>query len=109
MAQRSRSIYASPVRPRLLGALLALATVAAALPARDALADFDPTGRGKKKPPPVQPGPGKPGPGAHKPGPGKPGPGPKPRPDDEEHAGKGGPGADALIARYTGFVLAQPS
>jgi tetratricopeptide (TPR) repeat protein/HEAT repeat protein len=105
MAQRPRSVYASPVRPRLLGALLALVTTACALPARDALADFDPTGRGKKKPPPhVQPGPVKPGPGGHKPGPGK-----KPRPDEEEGAGKGGPGADALIARYTGFVLAQPS
>ena len=62
------------------------------------LADFDPTGRGKKKlPPHVQPGPAKPGPGGHKPGPGK-----KPRPDEEEGAGKGGPQKKVRLSDYRG-------
>jgi cellulose synthase operon protein C len=91
------------VRPHVLAACLALAGAAlATFPAHDARADFDPGGRGKKKPP--KPGPSKPGPS--KPGPGKPAP-VKPGGDDGE--AKAGPGSDALIARYTAIVLSQPS
>ena len=109
MAPRRPSLYAPGVRPHLLAACLALAAAAPALIPADAHADFDPSGRGKKKPPRPQPGPGKTGPG--KPGPGRPRPQPpgphKPGKDDDES--KAGPGSDALIARYTGIVLAQPS
>ncbi len=65
-------------------------------------ADFDPSGRNRKPPKP------KPGPGPGK-GPSKP-PQPKPPglPGDVDATGKG-PGSDALIARYTAIVLAQPS
>jgi cellulose synthase operon protein C len=104
MAPGRVPIYSSTVRPHLLAACLALAAAGlTALPSRDALAagDFDPTGRGRKKPP--KPGPAKPGPG----GPKKP---PKPSgPTPEGDEAKAGPGADALIARYTAIVLSQPS
>lgn len=91
------------MRPHVLAACLALAGAAfATLPPHDARADFDPGGRGKKKPP--KPGPVKPGP--VKPGPAKPAP-VKPGGDDGE--AKVGPGSDALIARYTAIVLSQPS
>lgn len=89
------------MRPHVFAACLALAGAAfATLPPHDARADFDPSGRGKKKPP-------KPGP--VKPGPAKPGPGKPTKPGGEEGDAKVGPGSDALIARYTAIVLAQPS
>lgn len=95
------------MRPRLLGACLALLVGAATLPARDAHAqhDFDPSGRGRKKPPrTTTPGTRAPrGGDAPKHGPGK-----KPRAEDPD-ATKAGPGPDALIARYTAIVLSQPS
>jgi tetratricopeptide (TPR) repeat protein/HEAT repeat protein len=101
MALRRPPLYAHRVRPHLLAALLALTVAAPIVAPRDAHADFDPSGRTKKKPPKPGPGPAKPGPGPAKPGPKKP---PK---DDEES--KAGPGSDALIARYTAIVMAQPS
>ncbi len=65
--------------------------------------DFDPSGRGKKKPPPATPGPkgpaGPKGPKAPK----------SPNPDDDGSSGKSGPNVDALITRYTAIVLSQPS
>ncbi len=97
--------------------LLGAAVVVSTAP-RPAAADFDPTGRGKK---PKKPGTPKPSPGpSPKPGPG-PAPKPKPGPDAEPKPKKPGPdaspdaegdkgrSAEALIARYTGIVLAQPS
>lgn len=98
----------------LAGCLALLVPVVStlALP-RDAAADFDPSGRGRKKPPkpgPAKPGPAKPGPakpGPAKPGPAQPGPA-QPEPGGEEAGGKG-PGQDALIARYTAIVLSQPA
>ncbi|MFT3769393.1 MAG: HEAT repeat domain-containing protein [Minicystis sp.] len=79
--------------------------------ARDAHADFDPSGRSKKKPGPPKPGPAKPGPGPAKPGPGpsKPAPGPKKPPKDEDADTGNRPTPDALIARYTAIALSQPS
>ena len=93
------------MRPHVLAACLALAGAAfATFPPHDAHADFDPSGRGKKKP--TKPGPVKPGPG--KPGPGKPGQVLPARPGGDDDA-RAGPGSDALIARYTAIVLSQPS
>ncbi len=93
------------MRPHVLAACLALAGAAfATFPPHDAHADFDPSGRGKKKP--TKPGPVKPGP--VKPGPGKPGQVLPTRPGGDDEA-KAGPGSDALIARYTAIVLSQPS
>ncbi|MFS8066073.1 MAG: tetratricopeptide repeat protein, partial [Byssovorax sp.] len=93
------------MRPHVLAACLALAGAAfAALPPHDARADFDPSGRGKKKP--TKPGPVKPG--QVLPGPGKPAPVKPARPGGDNDA-KAGPGSDALIARYTAIVLSQPS
>ena len=104
MASRRPSVYPSPVRSPVLAALLALATAAPALAPRDAHADFDPSGRAKKKPPHAGPArPAKPATGPTKPGPTK-----QPRPDDDGDARKG-PGADILIARYTLIALSQPS
>ena len=89
------------MRSHVFAACLALAGAAVAtLPPHDARADFDPSGRGKKKPP--KPGPSKPGPA--RPGPAKP-----TKPVGEDGDAKVGPGADALIARYTAIVLSQPS
>ncbi len=102
MAARLPPLYPLAVRPHLLAACLALVAAAPALLPADARADFDPSGRGHKKPHPPQPGAGKPGGG--QPGPRKP---PAPKGDDD--ATKAGPGADALIARYTTIVLGQPS
>jgi tetratricopeptide (TPR) repeat protein/HEAT repeat protein len=92
------------VRSHVLAACLALAGAAVAtLPPHDARADFDPGGRGKKKPTkPAAPGPARPGPA--KPGPAKP-----TKPAGEDGDAKAGPGSDALIARYTAIVLSQPS
>jgi tetratricopeptide (TPR) repeat protein len=92
------------VRSHVLAACLALAGAAVAtLPPHDARADFDPSGRGKKKPP-------KPGPvGPARPGPSKPGPAKPAKPTGEDGDAKVGPGSDALIARYTAIVLSQPS
>ena len=93
------------MRPHVLAACLALAGATfATFPPHDAHADFDPSGRGKKKP--TKPGPVKPGPG--KPGPGKPGQVLPARPGGDDDA-RAGPGSDALIARYTAIVLSQPS
>ena len=93
------------MRPHVFAACLALAGAAfATFPPRDAHADFDPSGRGKKKP--TKPGPVKPGP--VKPGPGKPGQVLPARPGGDDDA-RAGPGSDALIARYTAIVLSQPS
>ena len=101
MAPRPLPVYASPVRRYLLAGCLALIVPAVELTAPHAEAqprgDFDPTGRGRKPKPPKGPGVVKPGTGPAKP----------PKPKDEE--GKGGPGSDALIARYTGIVLQQPA
>lgn len=74
------------------------------------LGQFNPGGRQKPKPGTFKPGgrppTGKPaGKPAGKP-PGKPGAKPGAAPDE---AGAKGPGADALIARYTAIVLSQPS
>ena len=93
------------MRPHVLAACLALAGAALATLPHDARADFDPSGRGKKKPP--KPGPVKPGPA--NPGPVKPGPGKPAKPGGEDEGAKAGPGSDALIARYTAIVLSQPS
>jgi tetratricopeptide (TPR) repeat protein len=76
---------------------LTLAVAAPGLVPADARADFDPAGRGKHRPPP---GVTKPGTGGRQ--------GPKKRPKDDEDA-KGAPNTEALIARYTGIVLSQPS
>ncbi len=84
------------MRPHLFALLLAAAVAAPALTPSDARADFDPSGRGKKPKPP-HPGPGA---GGQKP--------PKKPPAGEENP-RSGPSQDALIARYTGIVLAQPS
>jgi tetratricopeptide (TPR) repeat protein len=87
------------VRPTVLAACLAIAVAGPAVAPRDASADFDPSGRGPHK---KHPGGGaKPGPA----GPGKPGPKKPPKDDEDAHTG---PGADALIARYTAIVLSQP-
>ena len=90
------------MRSHVFAAVLALASAAlATLPPHDARADFDPSGRGKKKPP-------KPGPvGPARPGPARPGPAKPPKGEDVD--AKAGPGSDALIARYTAIVLSQPS
>jgi tetratricopeptide (TPR) repeat protein len=80
------------VRSHVLCAFLAVAVLAPTFTPRDAHADFDPNGRGTKKKP--HGGTGKPGPGLA-----------RPKKDDDARTG---PSADALIARYTGFVLAQP-
>lgn len=92
--------------------------------AKPAHADFDPSGRGKKpkKPAGTKPGPG-PKPSGSKPSGAKPTKDPTPgpndggktdkpkKPGDEGADGDGDKGrsSDALIARYTGIVLAQPS
>ena len=94
------------MRSHVLAACLALAVAGGAtLPPHDARADFDPSGRGKKKPP--KPGPSKPGPA--RPGPSKPGPAKPTKPAGEDGDAKAGPGSDVLIARYTAIVLSQPS
>lgn len=101
MAPRLAPRYPQRVRPHLLAACLALGAIAlTTLPSRDTLAagDFDPTGRGKKKPP-------KPNPGG---GGGRPVKRP-PRGDKPDEDSKTGPGSEALIARYTAIVLTQPS
>jgi tetratricopeptide (TPR) repeat protein len=99
VATKLRPVYASRVRPHVLAALLAVSVAAPALAPREAHADFDPTGRGKKKPPRPQPGPAKPAPAK---------PGPKKPPADEPES-KTGPSPDVLIGRYTAIALAQPS
>jgi tetratricopeptide (TPR) repeat protein/HEAT repeat protein len=76
-----------------LSALVPVAAVSIATPAR---ADFDPTGRGKKKPKPPKPAPGAPKP-------------PKPAAGAPDDAAGRGPSQDALIARYTAIALAQPA
>jgi tetratricopeptide (TPR) repeat protein len=114
MASRRSAVYLPSVRPHVLAALLALTSAAPALVtlgARDARADFDPSGRSKKKP---GPGPAKPGPGPTKAGPARPGPGPapttkKPHKGDEDGDPGSRPTPDALIARYTAIALSQPA
>ena len=92
------------MRSHVLAACLALAGAAVAtLPQHDARADFDPSGRGKKKP--TKPGPV----GPARPGPSKPGPAKPTKPTGDDPDAKAGPGSDALIARYTAIVLSQPS
>ena len=59
--------------------------------------DFDPSGRGRKKPP-----------GTTKPGTTKPGVDPGTKPGKPGQDGENGKSSDALIQRYTGIVLAQP-
>lgn len=86
------------MRPHLLAALLALGIAGPTLAVRDAHADFDASGRGKKKPP-------KPGP--TRPGPARPGPVRPPKGGDDDGPQK--PSPDALIARYTGIALSQPA
>src|SRR5262245_20714088 len=104
MADVPVSRYPSRVRSFALASCLALFVAAAqvAIP-RDAsaLTDFDPSGRGKKKPP--KPGGGRMRPGGERPS------GPKRPPKPEPEVTKGGPSCDALIARYTAIVLTQPS
>src|SRR5580704_16374986 len=97
VAPRSPIVYPSRVRPYLLCAALALAALAPAIAPRAAHADFDPTGRSKKKPP--RPATGKPGPGPARPA-------KAPGEDDE---GKSARSPDASIARYTPIALAQPN
>ena len=98
------------MRPHLLAALLALAVASPALGPREAHADFDASGRGRQKKPPPHPGAGKPtAAGPAKPGPGKPGPAKPPKPDDDGSGEPKGPGADALITRYTSIALSQPT
>ena len=60
--------------------------------------DFDPSGRGRKKPPKPGPGPGKPN------KPTKP-----PEGGETGDGGAKGPSTETLIARYTAIVLSQPS
>jgi cellulose synthase operon protein C len=90
----------------LVPLLVALATPLVCSPIPGARADFDPSGRHR-------PGGGtRPG-GAARPGQGsRPGtearPGQNPKPTGDETSGRG-PGTEALIARYTGIVLSQPS
>jgi tetratricopeptide (TPR) repeat protein/HEAT repeat protein len=82
------------VRPHLvLAGLLLVALPLQAIEPRSAAADFDPSGRGKKKPKP----PAAPAGGVQK---------PKPKPAGGDAKG---PSSDALIARYTAIVLSQPS
>lgn len=92
--------------------LAALLLVCAAETAR---AEFNPEGRGKKRPagatPPVRPGPPKPRPPApaaagSSPAGAKPASDASKPPDKPKEAA--GPSSEALIARYTGIVLAQP-
>jgi tetratricopeptide (TPR) repeat protein len=107
MARTRSSLYACRVRAHVLAGLLAAAVVTPTLAPRDALADFDPSGRGKKHPP--HPGGGGGAKPPHPPAGGaavKPNPGKKAGRDDDEAKG---PGSEALITRYTAIVLAQPS
>jgi hypothetical protein len=99
VAPRSPIVYPSRVRPYLLCAALALAALAPAIAPRAAHADFDPTGRSKKRPP-------KPGPGPQRPGPARPGKTGKTGDDDAARAARS---PDASIAHYTPIALAQPS
>src|SRR5262245_39117048 len=104
MAGRAVSRYPSGVRPFALASclvLIAAGTQAVVPREASALTDFDPSGRGKKKP-------GKPPPsgGGAKPGGTRP---PKPTKPDEDSGAKSGPSNDAKIARYTAIVLSQPS
>ncbi len=81
---------------------LTLASAAAASSVtRPAFADFDPDGRGKKKPP--KPGGG----GSHGP-PTAQGNPPTAQPTKPPDKGDDGRSTEALIARYTGIVMAQP-
>ncbi|WP_437939891.1 HEAT repeat domain-containing protein [Sorangium sp. So ce341] len=104
----------------LAGCLAVLVPAAAtlAIPHAEA-ADFDPSGRGKRKPKAPKPGGGKPGPAARpQPGP-RPQPGARPQPEQAPQAKpepaeggdakRSGPSNDALIARYTAIVMSQPS
>jgi cellulose synthase operon protein C len=105
MAPRPVSRYPSGVRPLALASCLLIAAgIQVAVPREaEALTDFDPSGRGKRKPP--KPGGGG---GGVRPGPVRPPGGPRP-PKPEAEGPKGGPSSDALIARYTAIVLTQPS
>lgn len=80
------------------GLLLALVPAVALIAPKDAAAQFDPTGRNKKKPKAPAPKPQTPKPAAPQT--------PKPGSEDES---KAGPGSPALIARYTAIVLSQPA
>ncbi|TKD01055.1 HEAT repeat domain-containing protein [Polyangium fumosum] len=82
----------------LLG--LPFAATVLAPPSAEA-ADFDPSGRNRKKPPKPNPQPG----GGSRPAQPKQ---PKQPQGDADATGKG-PGSDALIARYTAIVISQPS
>ncbi len=100
------------MRAYVLASLLALGSGSAAFVASlDAHADFDPGGRRKPggKPAPKPPAGAKPAPTPPAPKPPAPGPGAtKPAttaPDDGPERGRS---PDALIARYSGIVLAQP-
>lgn len=108
------------MRYRLLIWLAVAPALGATLTAGPAYADFDPSGRGKKKPGGTKPGTTKPGgtkpgtakpggtptkPGTTKPGGAEPGNTTKPgRPEDAE----AGRSPDVLIPRYMAIVLAQP-
>ncbi|MEJ7728512.1 MAG: tetratricopeptide repeat protein [Polyangiaceae bacterium] len=91
----------------LLAGVLALAVPAASLAPRDAAAQFDPSGRNKKRPPPkpgpAKPGPAKPGPG----GPAKPGPA-KPGPSGPAKPGPAKPGPDVPDGPEPGGATAKP-
>ena len=89
MAPLRRPRYASRVRARLFAGLLALAVPTFSLIAPPtAHADFDPAGRGPKKPA------AKPAPAAKK----------KPKSDEDKKAQT----AEAQIAKYTKIALEQP-
>ena len=95
MGTHLRRRYAPHVRARLFAGLLLLAVPAISLiQPPTAHADFDPSGRGKKKP-------GKPAAGG---GGGAKKPKPKAGGDDE----KKGPSTEVMIARYTKIALEQP-
>lgn len=85
------------------GVLLAVVPAVALVAPKDAAAQFDPTGRNKKKPKPTAPKPTSPKPVPQKPDAPQT---PKPQADDES---KAGPGSAALITRYTAIVLSQPA
>jgi tetratricopeptide (TPR) repeat protein len=105
VARGAPPIYAPFVRRYVLAAWLAVVVPAAVSLPGVAVADFDPSGRGKKPPrKPATPKPATPKPATPKPAESKPGEGRPPA----APAGRG-PSEDALIARYTAIVLSQPS
>ncbi len=99
------------MRKLFLAAIIGAFCAPLVIPPATAEAQFDPSGRGKKKKPPkggagAKPGGTNPGtkPGGTNPGGAKPGGDPSKKPEDDDK----GKSSEALIGRYTAIVLAQP-